>query len=56
MLDPRELEVQKTVTKVRKKMKVGKRQVTVSVDSVTCHKFDIEEQTKDKPDSDASNK
>jgi hypothetical protein len=49
------------VTKVYKKMKVGKRQVTVSVHSVAviaphqdhCHILDTEAQTKDKPDSDA---
>jgi hypothetical protein len=52
------------VTKVCKKMKVGKRQVTVRVHSVTsiaphqdrCHTLDTEAQTKDKPDSDATNK
>ncbi len=51
------------VTKVCKKMRVGKRQVTVSVHRVTsiaphqdcCHTLDTEAQTKHKPDSDAKN-
>jgi hypothetical protein len=51
------------VMKVCKKMKVEKRQVTVSVHSVTsvaphqdrCHTLDTEAQTKDKRDSDARN-
>lgn len=51
------------VTRVSKKMKVGKRQVTVCVHSVTsiaphqdrCHTLDTEAQTEDKPDSDARN-
>jgi len=51
------------VTRVCKKIRVGKRQVMVSVHSVTsiaphqdrCHTLDTEAQTKDKPDSDARN-